>query len=484
MNNISENQIAAIVDQVVKEIQSRGASVLAGTTPNTIDSASISDGVFPTIDDAVKAAHKAYLELNELGLRKRIEIIETIRQVLRQNAPQLAEMAVKETALGRVADKRTKNLLVINKTPGPELMNAFAFSGDDGLVLIERASWGVIGSITPTTNPSETIINNGIGFISAGNTGVFNAHPRAKNTSAHTIRLMNRASVAAGGPKNIVTCVGKPTLESAAQLMKHPGINLLVVTGGPGVVKAAFASGKKVVCGGPGNPPVVVDETAKIEKAGRDIIKGHSFDNNIICTDEKEVIVVESVADRLLEVMKSSGGYLINKSQVDRLTQIVLKDLGSPKPGCGGHANPDFVGKDARLLLKEIGIDVNEDIRTILCEVPNDHPLVWSEQLMPVLPITRAANVDAAIDLAVKCEHGYNHTASMHSMNLEKLSKMARAFQGSIFVKNGPNYSGLGEGGSGYTSFTIASPTGDGLTTCLTFSRERRCVLVDHFRIV
>lgn len=484
MSNISENQIAAIVDQVVREIQSRGASATAGSDPNTRDSSSYSDGVFASIDDAIRAARKAYQELNEIGLRKRIEIIETMRQVLRQHASELAEMAVQESALGRVADKKIKNLLVINKTPGPELMQAFAFSGDDGLVLIERASWGVIGSITPTTNPSETIINNGIGFIAAGNTGVFNAHPRAKNTSAHTIRLMNRASKAAGGPANLVTCVGNPTIDSANQLMKHPGINLLVVTGGPAVVKAAFASGKKVVCGGPGNPPVVVDETAKIEKAGRDIIKGHSFDNNIICTCEKEVIVVDSVADRLIEVMKSSGGYLINKNQVDKLTQIVLKDLGQPKQGCGGHANPDFVGKDARLLLKEIGVNVNDDVKTILCEVPNEHPLIWSEQLMPILPITRAPNVDAAIDLAVTCEHHYNHTASMHSMNLDKLSKMARAFQGSIFVKNGPNYSGLGEGGSGYTSFTIASPTGDGLTTCLTFSRERRCVVVDHFRIV
>ena len=481
MHNISPNEIAAIVDSVIQEITAKGN---IAADPATRSSASISDGVFPSIDEAVKAARVAWYQLNELGLRKRIEIVETIRQVLRQNAAELAEMAVKESALGRAADKKIKNLLVINKTPGPELMAAHAFSGDDGLVLIERASWGVIGSITPTTNPSETIINNGIGFISAGNTGVFNAHPRAKNTSAHTIRLINKACQAAGGPPNILTCIGIPTLESAGQLMKHPGINLLVVTGGPAVVKAAFASGKKVVCGGPGNPPVVVDESAKIEKAGRDIVKGHSFDNNIICTDEKEVIVVETVADRLIEVMKSSGAYMINKNQIDRLTSIVLKDLGSPKYGCGGHANPDYVGKDARLLLKEIGINVNEDVRTILCEVPNEHPLIWSEQLMPILPVTRVPNVDAAIDLAIQCEHGYNHTASMHSMNLEKLSKMARTFQGSIFVKNGPNYSGLGEGGSGYTSFTIASPTGDGLTTCLTFSRERRCVLVDHFRIV
>ena len=479
--NVNENQIASIVDEVVRQIQAQGVNV---SGPSSIDADYIADGVFPTIDAAVAAATKAYHEFQEIGLRQRVQIIETIRQVLRDHAQELARMAVEETGLGRVDDKVIKNLLVINKTPGVECLQAYAYSGDDGLVLIERANWGVIGSITPTTNPSETIINNGIGFLAAGNTGVFNPHPRAKGTSAHTIRLINNAAVSAGAPKNLLTCIASPTLESAGQVMHHPGINLLVVTGGPGVVKAAFQSGKKVVCGGPGNPPTVVDETAKLERAGVDIVKGHSFDNNIICTDEKEVIAVASIADKLIDVMRTAGAYQINSSQIDRLTQLVLKDMGQAKPGCGGHANPDFVGRDASYLLSKIGINVDRDVRTILCEVPNDHPLVWTEQLMPVLPITRVANVDDAIKLAVACEHGYRHTASMHSMNIEKLHDMAVAYQGSIFVKNGPNYAGLGEGGSGYTSFTIASPTGDGLTTALTFSRERRCVVVDHFRIV
>ncbi|RME91494.1 MAG: aldehyde dehydrogenase EutE [Candidatus Hydrogenedentota bacterium] len=478
--NISAADIQAIVDEVVREIQQKGVS--AGM-PNP-EAADMQDGIFPDIDSAVEAATKAYYELKECGVNKRIEIIEAIRQVMRDNVQNLANMAVDETGLGRRDDKVTKNLVVINKTPGVECLQAYAYTGDEGLVLVERASWGVIGSITPTTNPSETIICNGISFIAAGNTGVFNPHPRAKNTSAFTVKLMNRASKAVGGPGNLVTAVANPTIESAGQLMKHPKIAMLVVTGGPGVVKAAFQSGKKVVCGGPGNPPSVVDETARLEKAGRDIVKGHSFDNNIICTDEKEVIVVEKVADHLIDVMRAAGGYLINRSQIDRLTQIVLKDFGSAKPGCGGHANPKYVGQDAAKLLREIGINVNQDIRCILAEVPNDHPLIWTEQLMPILPITRVPDVDTGIDLAVRCEHYYNHTASMHSLNLDKLDKMAKTFQGSIFVKNAPNYAGLGEGGSGWTSFTIASPTGDGLTTAITFSRERRCVLADHFRIV
>ncbi len=447
------------------------------------DTGRIADGVFPTIDAAVSAATKAYHEFQEISLRQRVDAIETIREVLRDRAQELAQMTVEETGIGRVEHKILKNLLVINKTPGVECLQSSAYSADDGLVLLERASWGVIGGITPTTNPSETIINNGIGFLAAGNTGVFNAHPRAKGTSAYTVRLINEAAVSVGCPENLLTCVANPTHESGGQLMHHDGISLLVVTGGPGVVNVALKSGKKVVCGGPGNPPTVVDETAKLEKAGVDIVEGHSFDNNIICTDEKEVIAVDSIADDLIDVMRGAGAYLINSSETERLTQIVLKDMGQSKPGRGGHSNPDFVGRDASYLLSQIGIKVDSDVPTILCEVPNDHPLVWTEQLMPILPVTRVPNVDAGIKLAVACEHGYQHTASMHSMNIEKLREMSVTFRGSIFVKNGPNYAGLGEGGSGITSFTIASPTGDGLTTAMTFSRERRCVVVDHFRV-
>lgn len=475
---LERGQIESIVNQVVAEIAARGGTGVSSGAP----SGNAGDGIFNTVDEAVKAARRAFNELNELPIETRVRVVETIRQTLRDNVQELANMAVRETGLGRAEDKVAKNLLVINKTPGFEHMQTHAFTNDYGMILIERAPWGVIGSITPTTNPSETIINNGIGFISAGNTGVFNAHPSAKEVSAYTIRLINRAARAAGGPGNLLCAVAVPTLDSAGALMQHKGIDLLVVTGGPAVVKAAFASGKKVICGGPGNPPSVVDETANIEKAGRDIVKGHSFDNNVICTDEKEVIVVEPVANRLIESMRAAGGYVINKTQIDRLTNIVLSDKGTP--GCGGHANKKFVGKNASLILKEIGINVNDDVRTVICEVENDHPLIWTEQLMPVLPVTRSPNVDAAIKLGVAAEQGCNHTASMHSHDVRKLSQMARAFQGSIFVKNAPNYAGLGEGGPGYTSFTIASPTGDGLTTCLTFSRERRCALVDYFRIV
>jgi acyl-CoA reductase-like NAD-dependent aldehyde dehydrogenase len=391
-------------------------------------------------------------------------------------------MANEETGLGRFEDKVQKNLLVTNKTPGTEDLSPIAHSGDDGFALIEPAPFGVIGAITPVTNPPSTIICNSIAMVAAGNAVTFNPAPGAKRVSAETIRCLNRAIVAAGGPANVLTAVAEPTIESATALMKHPLTRLIVVTGGPGVVQAAMNSGKRAICGGPGNPPAVVDPTADIDKAGRDIVLGHSFDNNVICVDEKEVICVDSVADSLKAAMKRNGAVELKATDVPRLEKVIFEKNAGPR----GHAvvNRKFVGKNASLILQELGIPGGPEVRCILIDVPNDHPLVWTEQMMPVLPLTRVRTVDEAIDLAVEAEGGCFHTATMHSHDIAALSRMARRCNCSIFVKNGRAIAGLGADGEGYTSFTIASPTGEGLTTARSFSRWRRCTMVDHFRIV
>ena len=296
------------------------------------------------------------------------------------------------------------------------------------------------------------------------------------------VSLLNQAIVKAGGPNNVICAMKNPTTETAQFMMKHPKIKLLVVTGGPGVVKVAMNSGKKVIAAGPGNPPCVVDETADIAKAGKDIVKGASFDNNIICICEKEILAVSSIADELKEEMKKNGAYELERNQVNRLTELIIEVPGGP--GKEGAPNKKFVGKNASLIAKEIGLNLSEDVRLLLCEVEADHPLVWTEQLMPVIPLVRFSNVEEAIDFAVQCEHGFRHTAIMHSKNVAHLTQMAKLMDCSIFVKNGPSYCGLGYGGAAFASFTIASPTGEGLTRARTFTRERRCTLVDYFRIV
>jgi acyl-CoA reductase-like NAD-dependent aldehyde dehydrogenase len=430
----------------------------------------------------VRAAGAAYRQLQAAPLALRERLIAAIRQAMRQEARNLAAHAQAETGLGRVEDKVEKNMLVINATPGPEILRPAAITGDHGLTLTELAPFGVIGAITPSTNPIATIINNTIGMVAAGNAVVFNAHPAAKGCSARAVELINQAITAAGGPANLVACTAEPTIESAQELMRHPGIRLLVVTGGPGVVEAAMGSGKRAICAGPGNPPAVVDETADIAKAARDIVKGASFDNNVVCTDEKEIVVVASVADALIGELKRNNVLMVGGHQLRQLEKALFAKF--PEPGCAGAMRKEFVGKNPSVLMREIGVTIGDDVRLLVAEVSREHPLVWTEQLMPFMPLVRVRTADEAIDLGVAAEGGRLHTATMHSKNLDNLSRMARAINCSIFVKNGPNLAGLGYGGEGPTSFSIATPTGEGMTDARSFSRLRRCTLVDAFRIV
>ncbi len=476
---LTPDQIRLVAQAIARQIASPESPAQHAATAG--DSTG-RDGVFHTIDEAVKAARGAFVALDALGLERRVKIVSAMREASLMHAEELARMAVSETGLGRVEDKIQKNRLVAAKTPGPEELTPAACSGDHGLMLTEPAPFGVIGAITPVTNPTSTIICNAIGMISAANAVVFNAHPSAKQCSSATIRLLNAAIAAAGGPPNLLTCVAEPTIVSAGELMKHPLVRILVVTGGPGVVAAAMNSGKRAICAGPGNPPAVVDPTADIEKAGRAIVYGHSFDNNVICVDEKEVIVVDGVAEALKSSMKRAGALELGASDLKRLEAVIFEKNAGPR----GHAvmNKRFVGKNASVILSELGISAGPEVKTIIVDVPQDHPLIWTEQMMPVLPLTRVRSVDEAIDLAVQAEGGCFHTATMHSHDITALSKMARRCNCSIFVKNGSAVSGLGHGGEGYTSFTIASPTGEGMTGPRAFSRWRRCTLVDQFRIV
>jgi acyl-CoA reductase-like NAD-dependent aldehyde dehydrogenase len=439
-------------------------------------------GVHLTLDQAVRSAEQAHRELVAWPVTLRDRAIGHIRAKLRANVRLLAELAVAETGLGPVDDKIKKNTLVIDKTPGIEDLRPEVLTGDHGMTLTELAPYGVIGAAGPSTNPSETVINNGIGMIAGGNAVVFAAHPSAKRVSQLAVSLICEAMVEAGGPDNIITTVSEPTIESAQAMMAHAKTRLLVVTGGPGVVQAAMASKKKVIAGGPGNPPVVVDETADLVRAGADIVAGASLDNNVICTDEKEVFVVDRAADALLRAMGASGAHVLEAWRLPQLEQAVLAD----NRGARRHSvtNKKLVGRNASVILEEIGVKVGPEVRLIVVETPPDHPFVWTELLMPVLAVARVKSADEGMDWAVLAEHGFRHTASIHSRNVERLSKMARMMDCSIFIKNGPNFAGLGMGGEGSTSFTIASPTGEGMTTARTFTRRRRCALVDLFRIV
>ena len=486
--DLAERYINEIVGRVVQRVRAEMAGANGEVKPEhpsaQAPSTSIpsDEGGFDTVDEAVAAATAAQRVLASMTLAQREGMIRAMRQVAEENAEALARAAQEETGLGRWADKRAKNLLAARKTPGIEDLPTQAWSGDSGLTLTELAPYGVIGAITPVTNPTATIICNGIGMVAAGNGAVFNVHPGAKQVSAEMVRLLDRAILNAGGPPHLLSTVREPTIESAQYLMRHPGIDLLMVTGGPGVVKVAMLSGKKAICAGPGNPPVVVDETADVDQAARDIVAGASFDNNLVCVLEKEIIAVDAIADELKAALVAHGAYDLASWEMARLSKAIFKEI-RPAPE-ESMINKALVGRDAAVILREIGKQVGEDVRLAIAEVPRDHPLVWTEQLMPVLPLVRVSDADEAIDLAVAVEGGRGHTAIMHSKHLDHLSRMAREIDVSIFVKNGPATAGLGLGGEGFASFSIASPTGEGVTSPKHFCRLRRCTLVDSFRIV
>lgn len=488
---ITDTQINAIVDRVVGQLTGDTLSKPAGPTPPPVQppvqeprpNAALSfarsegrRGCFPDIDSAINAAEKAFEDFKPVSLKQRKRIIDAIREICLDHINDLSRIAVEETGLGRYDDKIKKNQLAINKTPGVEDVEPRTFTGDDGMSLEERAPFGVIGSITPCTNPSETIICNGIGMIAGGNSVVFNPHPSAKKVSVFTINLMNTAVMSEGGPPNLFTTVESPTIQSAQTLMRHPKTRLLVVTGGPAVVHEAMKSGKRVVAAGPGNPPVVVDDTADLDKAGKDIVTSASCDNNIICVVEKEIIVTKNALEGLKQSLIRHGAVKLSPHQGKRLENLLI--------GSNGYPNKDFVGKDIQKILGAIGMDVAPDKRLAFVETGPDHPFARKEMLMPVVPLIPVRHVEDAIQLAYDLEAGCFHTAVIHSKNVDHMHRMAVKMNTSILVKNGMALAGLGMGGEGPTSFTIASPTGEGLTTARSFTRIRRCVLSGYFRIV
>ena len=460
---VSESMVQDIVKEVVARMQLSGS---AGTAQH---------GVFTDMNQAIEAAKEAEAKVRCMTMDQREQIVSNIRRKTHENAELLARMGVEETGMGNVGDKILKHHLLADKTPGTEDITTTAWSGDRGLTLIEMGPFGVIGAITPCTNPSETVLCNSMGMIAAGNTVVFNPHPQAIKTSIFAINMVNEASLEAGGPDNVACTVSKPTLETSNIMMKHKDIPLIAATGGPGVVTAVLSSGKRGIGAGAGNPPALVDETADVRKAAADIVNGCTFDNNLPCIAEKEIVAVDSVADELMNYMISEQGcYLISKEEQDKLTATVITPKG---------LNRKCVGRDARTLLSMIGIQAPENIRCIVFEGEKEHPLIAEELMMPILGLVRAKDFDDAVEKAVWLEHGNRHSAHIHSVHVDNITKDAKAIDTAILVKNAPSYAALGFGGEGFCTFTIASRTGEGLTSASTFTKRRRCVMSDSLCI-
>jgi aldehyde dehydrogenase len=440
-------------------------------------------GIFTCVNEAVAAATQAFEQLSERGIADRKRIIDHIRRISIDQCVELGTMEMEETKIGRLQHKIEKLKTLGERTPGVEFLKSEVFSGDHGLAIIEHAPFGVIGAITPVTHSLPTITGNAVSMIAGGNTLVVNPHPSGKKVAVEGVRRFNQAIYRDLGIDNLICVIAEPTLETADAIFSHRGIKLICVTGGPAVARAAMNSGKRAVVAGPGNPPVVVDETADLDRAARSIIQGGAYDNNLLCIAEKEVFVVAEVFDEMLAAMDRAGAARLNTREIDALTKIAITSVGE-----GDHkhdvAAKEFIGQDAAVLAAAIGKKVSAATELLFGATDESNPFVPVEQMMPFIPFVKCRDVDEAIAKAKHYEHGFRHTSIIHSTNVRNMTKMGRAMDTTLFVKNGPCMASLGLGGEGYLSFSIATPTGEGVTTPLTFTRERRCSMVDELRIL
>ncbi|MCA8991861.1 MAG: aldehyde dehydrogenase [Planctomycetaceae bacterium] len=438
-------------------------------------------GVFPTAGEAIAAAAGAFKELSKRPLADRAKVIDIVKTMCNARSQEWGRQELEETKIGRL-DHKIEKLQIIQRVPGTEWLKSNCYSGDGGLTVEEFAPFGVIGAITPVTHSLPTLAGNIVNMVAAGNTVVFNPHPSGARIACDGVRAFNKAIADAIGIDNIATIVGEPTIESANEIFNHRDTKVLCVTGGPAVARAALQARKKAIVAGPGNPPVVVDDTADLENAARSIVTGGAYDNNLLCIGEKEVFAVNSIFDRLMDAMSRHGGFRLNASQIDALTKIAFAPPKEP----GGHAilNRDLVGQDAAVLAQKIGVSVPAGTQLLYGETDTTNPFVPEEQMMPFVPFVRAKDTMHAIEMAYEFEHGFGHTAIIHSRDVHAMTVMGRLMNTTLFIKNGPCGAGLGLGGEGYLSFSIATPTGEGVTNPLTFTRVRRCVMVDELRVV
>lgn len=486
---INENLIRSVVEQVISQVRSQSANGSSNTATALASSTTASrtalghSGLFDNVDQAVASARSAFEQLQQRPVEDRKKIIDIIRRISISQCVELGTMEMEETKIGRLVHKIEKLKTLGEKTPGVEFMKTECYSGDRGLAVIEHAPFGVIGAITPVTHSLPTITGNAVSMIAGGNTLVVNPHPSGRKVAAEGVRRFNEAIRAEVGIDNVISLICEPTLETAQQLFKHRKIALICVTGGPAVARAALNSGKRAVVAGPGNPPVVVDETADLDLAARCIIQGASYDNNLLCIAEKEVFVVDSVFDAMMDAMARAGAVRLQAAEVDRLTGAALQVVGE---GADKHFAPrkELLGQDAIKLAQAAGRTVAPSVELLYGETGFDHPFVQTEQMMPFVPFVRCRNFEQAVECAQQAEHGYRHTSIIHSRNVRNMTIMARTMDTTLFVKNGPCMAALGLGGEGYLSFSIAGPTGEGVTTPMTFTRERRCSLIDDLFIL
>lgn len=490
MSTLNETLIRDVVAEVLSRLSGSGTSgkpvdgcPVAAPAITTRNSTRGKFGIFSDANEACAAAQEAFQLLSKSGVAGRLKVIEIVKSLCERNAAEWGRLELEETKIGRL-DHKIEKLKAQRGIPGVEFLNPYGLSGDHGITLEEYAPFGVIGAVTPSTHSIPTMACNIISMAAAGNAAVFNTHPNAYRCAIIAARAFNEAIHRELGIENLACVVEPPTLDSFAAIGKNEYVKVLCVTGGPGVVKAAMASGKRAICAGPGNPPVLVDGTSDLTQAAKHVIFGAAYDNNLLCIGEKEVFVLDAFADAFMSALEKNGAQRLNSSQLERLTKEAFVFPAGQGAGCPHPVvNRNLIGRDAAVLANVAGVTISPGTQLLFAETPADHLFVEEEQMMPFLPIVRVRSVEEGIAHSKRAEHDYKHSAMIHSHDVANMTAMAKALETTLFVKNGSCLAGLGSGGEGYPNFSIATTTGEGICNPRTFTRVRRCVMVDKLRI-
>lgn len=368
------------------------------------------------------------------------KIVKAICDAAVENAEHLAKLAAEETGFGKAEDKKIKNLFASQMVYDSikDLKTVGLVKTDEEKGIREYACpVGVIGALVPSTNPTSTVIYKSMIAIKSGNPIIFSPHPKALNCILETIKIIYKAAVDAGLPGGGISCISIPTVQATEELMRHKYTNLILATGGPGMVKAAYSSGTPSIGVGAGNGPAFIDKSADIDKAVKRIIDSKTFDNGTICASEQSIVIEKAVEDNVVSALTKYGAYIMSGEESRQLAKILFKN---------GKMNAAIVGKPANYVAKAAGLNVPENVTVLVARettVGLNAPYS-QEKLTPVLALYVEDNVEKAMNRCVDILRfeGAGHSFMMHCMDAELVDKFAKVIPASRIMIN--SYGSLG----------------------------------------
>ena len=389
----------------------------------------------------VELAYAAWQKYRRFTQEQVDAIVEAMAAAARTHARRVAEIAVEETGYGNAPDKLAKNMLAADLLPrtirGMKTIGVIREIPEKKVVEI-ATPMGVVAAILPTTNPTSTAIYKVIIALKSGNAIVVSPHPRAKRCTCEIVAVMTEAAIKAGAPEGVIQCLSEPTLEATSALMKHKRTGVILSTGGSGIVRAAYSSGKPAFGVGPGNVPVLVDTSADIARAVDGVVRGKTFDYGTICSSEQTIVAERTLRDRILTELKARKAFLCNQDQAKALARILLTPQFTVTADCVGQAAP--------IIARKAGIDVPPDTSVLVAEIAGvgkEHPLS-AEKLSPVLSLLFVDNFEAAI---VACQAilrfgGLGHTCAIYGTDDTKIREYAMRMPAFRVLANTPTPQG------------------------------------------